>query len=108
MKVTQEQLDEALDAYRKAMMLRWIHPSQDAAARSLAMLYSAWRRQVDREKAATKGDGRPEEERWSFEEVCAAIDVCESGHAPPDDRVPCDFKSLLEHLKRNRAAKGTP
>lgn len=46
-KVTQEQLDAALDKYRQAMAVRWIHPSQDEAARHLAFVYSLWRRQTD-------------------------------------------------------------
>lgn len=45
--------------------------------------------------------------RWTFEEVCQAIDTCESGHAPPDNRVPCDFRSLHQVLEANRAALST-
>lgn len=43
------------------------------------------------------------EERWTFEEMRTAIDCCSTGHEPPNNRVACDFKSLLEHLQRNRA-----
>ncbi|GAC1590875.1 MAG: hypothetical protein NVS3B25_09750 [Hymenobacter sp.] len=54
-------------------------------------------------KAPPAPDPR-ESERWTFGEVCDAINVCESGHAPTDDGVACDFKSLLDVLRRNRAA----